>query len=212
MILKTRPVEKPWLRPPRMMKIKSWLFLRENFNNWKTLIISRFLLHHPTHSLLYSGRGWGEKQHPYKALSDHLVHLSCESYDDRKNRFVHLLNQSKLLNHRDWSHNQYDIQTPGEERVETYKFNCFQRPRNVTCNNKSALACVLHFNVIFKISFQTAHWIGNIYFEFASLTLSSPWVPIGTYIDFTLSNARRFYSSMGNPLGRKGLRIIWKVE
>ena len=31
-------------------------------------------------------------------------------------------------------------------------------------------------------------------------------MPIGTYIDFTLSNARRFYSSMGNPLGRKGLR------
>ena len=25
-------------------------------------------------------------------------------------------------------------------------------------------------------------------------------------IDFTLSNARRFYSSMGNPLGLKGLR------
>ena len=25
-------------------------------------------------------------------------------------------------------------------------------------------------------------------------------------IDFTLSNARRFYSSMGNPLDRKGLR------
>ena len=24
-------------------------------------------------------------------------------------------------------------------------------------------------------------------------------------IDFTLSNARRFYSSMGNPLGLKGL-------
>ena len=28
---------------------------------------------------------------------------------------------------------------------------------------------------------------------------------IGTFVDFTLSNARRFYSSMGNPLGRKGL-------
>ena len=25
-------------------------------------------------------------------------------------------------------------------------------------------------------------------------------------IDFTLSNARRFYSSMGNPLGWKGLK------
>jgi len=38
------------------------------------------------------------------------------------------------------------------------------------------------------------------------LTLSRPRVPVGTYIDFTLSNARGFYSSMGNPLGREGLR------
>ena len=28
-----------------------------------------------------------------------------------------------------------------------------------------------------------------------------------TLIDFTLSNARRFYSSMGNPLAVKGLNI-----
>ena len=27
-------------------------------------------------------------------------------------------------------------------------------------------------------------------------------------IDFTLSNARRFYSSMGNPLEIKGLNVI----
>jgi len=30
-------------------------------------------------------------------------------------------------------------------------------------------------------------------------------------IDFTLSNARRFYSSMGNPLGWKGLRGLMKL-
>ena len=35
-----------------------------------------------------------------------------------------------------------------------------------------------------------------------SLTLSLPIVPL---TDFTLSNARRFYSSMGNPTGLKGL-------
>ena len=29
-------------------------------------------------------------------------------------------------------------------------------------------------------------------------------------IDFTLSNARRFYSSMGNPLGGKGLNLKFK--
>ena len=30
-------------------------------------------------------------------------------------------------------------------------------------------------------------------------------------MDFTLSNARRFYSSMGNPLGVKGL-TTWKAK
>ena len=30
-----------------------------------------------------------------------------------------------------------------------------------------------------------------------------------TLIDFTLSNARRFYSSIGNPLAVKGLNEIW---
>ena len=39
------------------------------------------------------------------------------------------------------------------------------------------------------------------------LTLSCP---IGTFVDFTLSNARRVYLSMGNPLGRKGLRVFGK--
>ena len=36
------------------------------------------------------------------------------------------------------------------------------------------------------------------------LTLSLPRVPL---IDFTLSNTRRFYSSMGNPTGLKGLMV-----
>ena len=40
------------------------------------------------------------------------------------------------------------------------------------------------------------------------LTLSLPRV---TLIDFTLSNARRFYSSMGNPTGVKGLRTCFHV-
>ena len=31
-----------------------------------------------------------------------------------------------------------------------------------------------------------------------------------TLIDLTLSNARRFYSSMGNPLAVKGLRNVHK--
>ena len=40
------------------------------------------------------------------------------------------------------------------------------------------------------------------------LTLSLPQVPKRGLIDFTLSNARRFYSSMGNPLGMKGLKVF----
>ena len=37
------------------------------------------------------------------------------------------------------------------------------------------------------------------------------WLPCKTSIDFTRSNARRFYSSMGNPLGRKGLKLDTSV-
>ena len=45
--------------------------------------------------------------------------------------------------------------------------------------------------------------VSDIYtYMYASLTLSLPRVIL---IDFTLSNARRFYSSMGNPTGVKGL-------
>ena len=46
------------------------------------------------------------------------------------------------------------------------------------------------------------------YHDIATLTLSCP---TNTFVDFTLSNARRFYSSMGNPLGRKGLRLTPKL-
>ena len=33
----------------------------------------------------------------------------------------------------------------------------------------------------------------------------NPFTPKSDFIDFTLSNARRFYSSNGDPLGVKGL-------
>ena len=36
-------------------------------------------------------------------------------------------------------------------------------------------------------------------------TLFNPFKPKSALIDFTLSNARRFYSSKGDPLGVKGL-------
>ena len=48
-----------------------------------------------------------------------------------------------------------------------------------------------------------------------SVTISLPKVHTGLLIDFTLSNARRFYSLMGNPLKVKGLRyrgpIAWDL-
>ena len=34
----------------------------------------------------------------------------------------------------------------------------------------------------------------------------NPFTPKSDLIDFTLSNARRFYSSKGDPLGVKGLK------
>ena len=45
--------------------------------------------------------------------------------------------------------------------------------------------------------------LADLFLFLPLLTLSLPRVPL---IDFTLSNARRFYSSMGNPMGVKGLR------
>ena len=35
----------------------------------------------------------------------------------------------------------------------------------------------------------------------------NPFTPKSDLIDFTLSNARRFYSSKGDPLGVKGLKV-----
>ena len=39
-----------------------------------------------------------------------------------------------------------------------------------------------------------------------SKTVINPFTPKSDLIDFTLSNARRFYSSKGDPLGEKGLK------
>ena len=36
--------------------------------------------------------------------------------------------------------------------------------------------------------------------------LLNPFTPTSDLIDFTLSNARQFYSSKGDPLGVKGLK------
>ena len=36
----------------------------------------------------------------------------------------------------------------------------------------------------------------------------NPFTPKSDFIDFTLSNSRRFYSSKGDPLGVEGLKTI----
>ena len=41
--------------------------------------------------------------------------------------------------------------------------------------------------------------------------LTAEWA-LRALIDFTLSNARRFYSSMENPLDGKGLNLSWRVR
>ena len=40
------------------------------------------------------------------------------------------------------------------------------------------------------------------------MIILSPFKPKSDLTDFTLSNARRFYSSKGDPLGMKGLEIM----
>ena len=45
-----------------------------------------------------------------------------------------------------------------------------------------------------------------------TLYLTNPFTPKSDFIDFNLSNARRFYSSKGDPSGVKGLREFNKKE
>ena len=44
------------------------------------------------------------------------------------------------------------------------------------------------------------------------LTSFNPFTPKSDLIDFTLSKARRFYSSMGDPLGVKGLVFSYLLK
>ena len=87
-------------------------------------------------------------------------------------------------------------------KLTKFTWNClpgFQLTVRVTetlCDDymekvESHSVSVLNHNIVQKLS--------------PSLTLSCP---IGTFMDFTLSNARRFYSSVGNPLGRKGYSTV----
>ena len=43
-------------------------------------------------------------------------------------------------------------------------------------------------------------------------TLFNPFKPKSTLIDFTLSNARQFYSSKGDPLGVKGFKKTYLLN
>jgi len=67
---------------------------------------------------------------------------------------------------------------------------------------------VFEFKAMLNSSFGAAlnHYVRLTTSKTMSLlTLSLPYGPTGLLIDFTLANARRFYSAMGSPLGVKGL-------
>ena len=63
-------------------------------------------------------------------------------------------------------------------------------------------------DTIFNLFYSVQVYISALLSLRTVLTLSLPRV---TLTDFTLSNARRFYSSMGNPTGVKGLNKPFEI-
>ena len=59
---------------------------------------------------------------------------------------------------------------------------------------------VTYFAYIYFVKLKTA-WL--------SILFINPFTPKSDFVDLTLSNARRFYSSKGDPLGVKGLMNSW---
>jgi len=90
-------------------------------------------------------------------------------------------------------------------------------------SNWALCMCVLfsHFrpsDVLMGISHETTSWLQVrqcavlLQFETSNLNpLTAEWV-LRALIDFTLSNARRFYSSMGYPLAGKGLTFCYPIS
>ena len=54
----------------------------------------------------------------------------------------------------------------------------------------------------------TKTFAGIILHFFGDFSIINPFSAKDALIDFTLSNARRFYLSMGNPLALKGLKLV----
>ena len=61
------------------------------------------------------------------------------------------------------------------------------------------------FNISLYCNDSMPSFIGNLWRVLLLGNHLNPFTPKSDFIDFTLSNARRFYSSKGSPLGVKGL-------
>ena len=75
---------------------------------------------------------------------------------------------------------------------------CLTKGAGAPNHLKNTLAVCSYNNLYFDFDFQ----------QLLLITLINALTAVGALVtlrDFTLSNARRFYSSMGNPLAGKGL-------
>ena len=66
-------------------------------------------------------------------------------------------------------------------------------------------------NIIITIMISISYWAIMVKISIYTWLHFNPFTPNSASIDFTLSNARLFYSSRGHPLGVKGL-ITWPVQ
>ena len=65
------------------------------------------------------------------------------------------------------------------------------------------IAGTVGFSILVAPKFSKSHM--GLY---CTIPLINPFTPKSDFIDLTLSNVRRFYSSKGDPLGVKGLMLI----
>ena len=59
----------------------------------------------------------------------------------------------------------------------------------------------MNFEITTALNFLKQHDVASGFWDKVN-----PFTPKSDFIDFTLSNARRFYLSKGDPLGVKGLK------
>ena len=149
----------------------------------------------------------------------------CMNLDEKSTQFVCDLHNSL----RDDTKHLNTVFDKSKYSTVFNECNAYVRPNNSSNNSYTNRYQWITLKSCFINLEQTAlkllkhySWNENDYFQIVVnlmmnffiiiLTLSCPWVPVGTYIDFTLSNAWRFYSPMGKPLGRKGLKNMHGIK